>query len=278
MKALKYGFGLALIGGFTLMAACGGSSSDTGSSGAGTSSAGESSAGASSTTAGDGSTTAGSGSTVGGDDTGGAGTVAGGTSVGGTTASAGAPAGSAGKGGTTASGGAAATNPMDCPAALPTGACMALATTMERCVYGDESCRCRVQGGGGPGNQGGGAGAPATGGMWQCNATCPAAKPTVGDACPTGLTNCRYTGMGACSCLNQKWACFGGTTGNGGAGGMSGTAGGGNTAGAAGGTAATPCPMAKPAADATCSGNNICQYGNKNACICSGTNWVCTAN
>ena len=274
MKALKYGFGLALIGGFTLMAACGGSSSDSDDS-----SAGSSSAGASSTTAGQGSTTAGTGSSLGGDtsvaggETAGSGTTAGGPGQGGTSSSAGGPAmGGAGKSGTAGAGGAAATNPKDCPAALPSGACMPLANNQERCTYGDQSCRCRPPQGGGM-NQAGAGGAAAAGDTWQCTTVpvCPTAKPTAGADCTSGNEVCQYTGEGACVCNNntKKWQCFGGTTGNAGAGGMSGTA------GAGGGTAATPCPQMKPAADATCSGNNLCQYGKGTGCICDGTNWVC---
>ena len=265
MKALKYGFGLALIAGFTL-AACGGSSSDSDdSSAAGSSSAGESStAGAGTTTAGTGSTVAG-GSSVGGETTG-TGGVTGVAGNGTTTAGAGGKA--AGMGGTTASGGAAATNPMDCPAALPTGKCTELANNMERCSYGDESCRCRVTGGGMM-NQGDAGATAAADGVWQCTAVCPTAKPTVGDACAEGGEVCPYMGDGICTCSNntKKWQCFGGTTGNGGASG---------TAGAGGGTANTPCPKAKPADASACTGDNICQYGAKNGCICDGTKWVCT--
>ncbi len=275
MKALKYGFGLALIGGFTLMAACGGSSSDTSDSGAGASSAG-----ANSTTAGDGSTpTAGSGSNVAGDTSVAGGDTAGSSNPsGGSGAIAGGPAmGGAGKGGgvagagTGGAGGAAAMNPKDCPAALPAGACMPLASNQERCVYGDQSCRCRAPQGGGMNNAG--AGGAATGDMWQCTTVvvCPTAKPAVDSDCPQAGEVCTYTGNGGCVCNNnsKKWQCFGGMTGNGGAGGMSGTA------GAGGGTAATPCPQMKPAADATCTGSNLCQYGKGTGCICDGMNWVC---
>ncbi len=278
MKALKYGFGVALIAGFTLMAACGGSSSDSDDS----SGAGASSAGASSTTAGDGATTAGNGSStagdssVGGDTTG---STAGSPGKGGAGSVAGAPStGTAGKGGTTGTGGAgtggaSATNPKDCPASVPSGSCMPLANVAERCTYGDQSCRCRAQQGGGMNGNAGGAGAPA-GDMWQCTTVpvCPTAKPTAGEACTDGNEVCQYTGNGACVCNNnsKKWQCFGGMNGNGGAGGMSA-----GTAGAGGGTGATPCPQMKPAADATCTGNNLCQFGKGVGCICDGTNWVC---
>jgi len=44
---------------------------------------------------------------------------------------------------------------------------------------------------------------------WQCfggnNASCPAMKPTVGEAC-MGNTACTYANAG-CICLQQKWAC-----------------------------------------------------------------------
>jgi hypothetical protein len=282
MKALKYGFGLVLIAGLALNASCGGSSSDNS----------DSTAGTSSSTAGDSSTVAGASSSSAGSDN----TIAGGSSVGGDTTSSsggdmttdqgGGPAsdgGAAGRGGmgragaanggAPASGGAAATNPADCPTAslMENAMCTPLATTMERCKYGDDSCRC-VATGRVPGNNQGGAGgaAAAATGRWMCAAVCPTEKPTVGADCTQGLT-CPFTG-GACLCgQSKKWQCAGGgMMGGGGAngtGGMSATGGGGNDG--------TMCPMQKPRAGGTCAGTGACTYANKTGCACVDDKWLC---
>ncbi|HEX3853329.1 MAG TPA: hypothetical protein VHW01_20335 [Polyangiaceae bacterium] len=270
MKALKYGFGLVLIAGLALNASCGGSSSDNSDGTAGTSSttAGESS------TAGDGSSTAGSGNTTaGGNSVGGDISASGGdtmTDQGGAPASGGGAAGRGGmgragaaNGGAPASGGAAATNPMDCPmASLAENAmCTPLATTMERCKYGDESCRCVVPAVRGPGNDNGGAGgtggAPAAAaGRWTCAAVCPTDKPTVGTDCTQGLA-CPFTGGGCVCGQSKKWQCTGG--------GMMG--GGGNNG--------TTCPMQKPRAGGMCMGTGACTYANRTGCACVGDKWLC---
>jgi hypothetical protein len=279
MKALKYGFGLALIAGLALNASCGGSSSYSSDGTAGTSSstAGESStAGTSSSSAGSDNTFAG-GNSVGGDTSASGGDT---TDQGGGPASGGGAAGRGGgragasNGGATASGGASATNPADCPMAnlMANAMCTPLATTTERCMYGDESCRCRAQGAGNPGN-GGAGGAAAAGGRWSCTAVCPAEKPTVGDACTQGLA-CPYMG-GACACgQSQKWQCQGG--GNMGGGGASGTAGaGGMTAAGGAGNGGTMCPMQKPTAGRACTGTGACTYANKTGCACVADKWLC---
>jgi hypothetical protein len=264
MKALKYSFGLALIGGFSLMAACGGSSSDSGAT------AGDSSGGNGSDTAGTTSTTA--GASAGGADSVAGGGATGGAS-GGTTSQGGASTGTAGAG----QGGAVA-NPPDCPATAPTdaAACTPLATNLERCAYAGESCRCRAMGGP-PVMQGtaGGGGAPAAAAdVWQCTATCPAAKPTVGADCTQGL-NCPYQGEGRCTCgASQKWACAGGAMGTAGAGGAPGAGGAGGAPGAGGAGAANTCPVAKPTVGDACAVTKACAYANS-GCVCLQQKWAC---
>jgi hypothetical protein len=152
--------------------------------------------------------------------------------------------------------------------------CMPLASTTERCMYGDESCRCRPTNGG---NQGGAGGAAAMDtGRWTCAAVCPTAKPMVGGACTTGLA-CPYAG-GGCFCgQSQKWQCQGGMMGGGGAGGAGpGTAGaGGMTAAGGGGNNGTTCPMQKPATGGMCVGSGVCIYPNKTGCACVNDKWLC---
>jgi len=157
---------------------------------------------------------------------------------------------------------------------------------------------------------GGMAGATATATrQWQCTAAlvCPTAKPTNGDACTPAPGNCRYTGMGSCSCNQQsKWACTGGNNPGGGTGGAFGGVGGsfngaagsligaggrfgGGFAGSPGGFAGAPvtgaagapmtsnCPATKPAADSACTGSDVCPYTG-GGCVCSSNKWTCVAN
>ena len=218
MNALKYGFGLILVGGFALTASCGGSSDDSSSSSGGTSS---STGGTSATGAGTtgnpgggtiGTTTGGTGTTTGGTGTttGGTGTTTGGTGT--TAGTGGMPTGGTGPG---------TMNPAECPATapaipaqgMPGEACMALPRgTNCSYVMGDmtETCTCRIQGGGGPG--GGQAGAANTDGTFRCMvAATPimcSPTPATGDAC-TGL-GC--TPMGGnfrdfCRCQMGKLQC-----------------------------------------------------------------------
>ncbi len=198
-----------------------------------------------------------------------------------------------------------------CPTAEPTNATACTLTGIQTtCEYSGLSCRCARAGGGTfPGGVAGGAAGPAgtagaaAGGNreWQCTATlvCPAAKPTVGDACTPAAGNCPYPGMGSCSCSAQtsKWACrgggapggggagggfsgIGGRNGgvggrNGGIGGRNGGVGGvGGRNGAAGAPAGTTCPATKPAADSACTGSEACPYAG-GGCACVDDKWSC---
>jgi len=222
MNALKYAFGLILVGGFALTASCGGSSDTTsGSSGGSSSSTGgtssstggglgtgnntgnggtfSSNGGTGTTTGGTGTTTGGTGTTTGG--TGGTGTATGGT------------------------GGGTIMNPAGCPATAP--AVTMMGTPGEACTplpmgqscsyttsTGTERCFCAPSFGG-PG--GGAAGAGTAGGdTWACTVrqtpmACPAGAAT-GDMCTAtctlpnnggtcrcfgGMLRCPRTGMGA---------------------------------------------------------------------------------
>jgi len=177
--------------------------------------------------------------------------------------------------------------------------CTALATIMERCKYGDESCHCAVAGRG-PGNNGGaGGGSGGTGGggtggggtagggtaggggggaevagRWTCTAGCPSDEPTVGADCTQNAV-CPYTG-GACACgQSKKWQCAGAMLGGGGANGTAGA--GGMSAGGAGvgDNNGTMCPMQKPKAGGTCAGTGACTYPNKTGCACVSDKWLC---
>jgi hypothetical protein len=226
MKALKYGFGLILVGGFALTASCGGSSGDDSSSAAGSTS----SAGTSDGTAGTGTGTGGTDSgTGGGTGTAGNGTTTGGTGTGGTgTATGGTGAGTGGAG-TAGAGGGAATNPAGCPAAstMPKTGDACTATAGMRgggatvCTYAatdpgeDTTCGCAARGGGrGPG--GGAAGAPDVMDTLTCATTCAAhtsTPPTTGEACTlNAFTTCTFgpnarTNTDRCRCMANKWAC-----------------------------------------------------------------------
>ncbi|HEY3664586.1 MAG TPA: hypothetical protein VGL19_01255, partial [Polyangiaceae bacterium] len=185
MKVLKYGFGFALIAGFALNASCG-SSRDSGSSSAGASSI--PGAGDSATGAGASSQTAGSSSLAGDTSSGGSGNMA----QGGAPMSGGAGRGGTGRAGAPASGGAPS-NPADCPMEnlAANAMCSLLASSTERCWYGDESCHCRPNN---SGTQGGAGGAPTTdSGHWTCTTVCPTIKPSVGTDCTAGLA-CPYAG------------------------------------------------------------------------------------
>ena len=210
MKALTYGFGVLLVGGFALTASCGGSSGDSSAS-AGTSSTtggtfngtGGTSNGTSGTFTGTGGTFVGSGGTsvgTGGTNTGtgGTGTGTGGTNTG---------TGGTGTGGATA-------NPPTCPPAMPTprsgDTCTVPPAMTPACVYATTSCTCR------PNRNIGQAGAPAAGdGTLRCQALPP---PCVeGAACTRGCIEPNNAGF--CRCTNNKLACTGfGAAGAGGAG------------------------------------------------------------
>jgi hypothetical protein len=228
MKALKYGFGLILVGGFALTASCGGSSGDDSSSAAGaTSSAGTNSAAGTGTgtggtdigigTGGTGTGTAGTGT-----GTGGTGTGTGGTGTG--TGGAGTGTGGAGTG----TGGAAAMNPAGCPAATTTpktgNSCTAgMNGRPVACAYAaadpgeDTTCECAPARGGGRGPGGGAAGAPDVMDTLTCATTCAAhtsTPPVTGDACSlTGFaTTCTFgpnarTNTDRCRCAMAKWTC-----------------------------------------------------------------------
>jgi hypothetical protein len=277
MKVLKCGFGLALIAGLTLNASCGGSGSDS----AGASSAGESSSGA-----GAGNESAGASSVAGDTSSASGGSMdQGGASMGGSVGR-----GGMGRAGTSASGGASVSNPADCPMAnlAANAMCAVLASNMERCVYGDESCHCRLNNGGGGANQGGAGGAPTTdSGRWMCTGLCPTTKPTVGADCMSGQA-CQYV-SGNCFCGgSQKWQCNGAMMGGGGAGGDMGSAGAGGRnaaggmtgAGGAGGAGGAPnngtvCPAQKPMTTGACMGTGVCVYPNKTGCACVNDKWLC---
>ncbi len=219
MNALKYGFGLILVGGFALTASCSGSSNDSSSSGGTSSSTGGTSSSTGGTVGNPGGGTFGnpSGGTFG-NPSGGRSNPSGGTGNpnGGTgTAGTGNPAGGNGAGGATM-------NPASCPPATPTpmtGDACTVATVMQgmprpACVYGNTSCTCRPMQGG-PG--GGQAGAAAAGdGTLRCGplpAMCPAASstpPTDGSACTGNIFNCRFDTGERCSCFNMQWNCRGG--------------------------------------------------------------------
>jgi hypothetical protein len=86
---------------------------------------------------------------------------------------------------------------------------------------------------------------------WNCRATliCPAAKPTVGDACTTAQGTCDYGGMGACRCgQSEKWTCAGGNP--------------------------AACPATQPTAGNACMGNTQCAYATAD-CICLSQKWAC---
>jgi len=223
MKALKYGFGLILVGGFALTASCGGSSSGDSSAAAGSSSsnAGSSSdTGGSDTVTGGGTTGTTSGGTTG-TTSGGAGTTTGGT-TGTTTGGAGTTTG--GMGATT--GGAGAMNPAGCPAAstMPkTGdACTATAGgRATTCTYAadpgeDMACGCAPARVGGRGPGGGAAGAPDVMDTLTCVTTCAAhtsTPPMSGEACTlNAFTACTFgpdarTNTDRCRCTANKWVC-----------------------------------------------------------------------
>jgi hypothetical protein len=272
MRVSASGSGLLLIAGLAFNASCGSPSSDNFTSSAGPSGAGGSSfAGASSNGAGAGDQLAGGTSVAGGSSiagetsVGGSGNLnQGGASAGEAAANGGAGLAGAADGGATASGGTSGTNPADCPPAnlAPNAICTPLANALERCVYLDESCRCRAQGGG---NNPGSAGGTSTNGRWTCNTVCPATKPSAGEACTPGQA-CPYAG-GPCLCgTSMMWQCP--ASDNNGAGGMSmGSAGDANSG--------TVCPMQRPRAGGMCSGAGLCSYGNGTACICWNNSWLC---
>ncbi len=228
MKALKYGFGLILVGGFALTASCGGSSSDdSAAAGSSSSNAGSSSdTGGSDTVTGGGTTGTTSGGTTG-TTSGGAGTTTGGTTTGGagtTTGGAGTTTGGAG----TTTGGAGAMNPAGCPAAstMPKNGDMCtlgMNNAAENCVYaaadpGEETgCRCarRIVIGRGPGGGEAGA-ADAADGTLTCVTQCAAhtsTPPATGDACTGNNLTCEFgpnarTNTDRCTCRTGKWACM----------------------------------------------------------------------
>jgi hypothetical protein len=223
MKALKYGFGLILVGGFALTASCGGSSGDDSSSSAGATSSAGTSDGTAGTGTGTGGTDSGTSGTTG-TGTAGTGTTTGGTGAGGTgTTTGGTGAGTAGAG----TGGGAATNPAGCPAAttMPKNgdACTvgmngrATACTYAAADPGEQTaCACTPPRGGGRG--GGAAGAPdVMDTLTNCATTCAAhtsTPPVTGDACSlTGFAaTCTFgpnarTNTDRCRCAMNKWTC-----------------------------------------------------------------------
>ncbi|HEY0464319.1 MAG TPA: hypothetical protein VGC79_08930 [Polyangiaceae bacterium] len=258
MKTLKYGFGLALVAGFTLTASCGGESDPGAGSGGSDSSGGKSShAGSSSLpgTAGDSSADAGesSGGVAGAagaagavEETGGAPDESGGgTSAGGK--------GNVG-GGSSAGGTGGAMNPAGCPAAAPKdmAACTSPTSNRIRCTYPGERCTCQAQLNGGPGGDAG-AGSTALSREWNCVDTliCPAAAPKDGEACGMISGACSYPGSD-CTCGNSHdWNC----------------------------QATLICPATKPTVGEACTtAEGTCPYGaGLGTCRCGQTEkWTCT--
>jgi hypothetical protein len=193
--------------------------------------------------------------------------------------------------GSTSAGSTGFPNNPACPASAPANATACTITGQQTtCEYSGLSCRCARTGGGGGMFPGGTAGGASTATReWQCTAmlVCPATKPTTGDACTPASGNCRYSGMGSCSCSAQtsKWACTGGGGPGGGTGGsFSGFGGGfsfgGFNFGNSGGTPSTgnpgggTCPATKPAADSACTGDLSCPYTG-GGCVCSASKWTC---
>jgi hypothetical protein len=196
MKALKYGFGMLLVGGFALTASCGGSSDDSSSPSGGTGGTGTATGGTFAT----GGTTTATGGTF----------ATGGTVAAGGTFAAGGTVATGGTG--TGTGGATTTNPATCPPATPTPAsgdtCTLPAMMMgmqAACVYGATTCTCnRNFMGGGFGQAGA---PPVTEGTLNCRPTpiaC-AAMPATGDAC---TRNCPLPNRGGnCPCRMGALVC-----------------------------------------------------------------------
>jgi hypothetical protein len=225
MKALRYGISCTFVAGFTLIAACGGSTDDTGDAAAGQSAGGRSATNAGAPGAG--------------------GRFGGIPSFGGATNNASCPTSapadatacsaamscsyasarcSCERGGGGMMGGTATgrewncTAMLVCPATKPTvgGACM---PAQGSCRYdGMGSCSCSAQtstwacqnggmtgGGGFPGFPGSGGGINGSAGA-SSGTTCPATKPTANTAC-TGTDACPYAD-GGCQCMSDKWTCL----------------------------------------------------------------------
>jgi hypothetical protein len=194
MKALKYGIGVLLVGGFALTASCGGSSGDSSSPSGGT-------GGTSTATGGKGGT----GTTTGGTGTGTGGTI---TATGGTGTGTGGT-GTAGTGATTGGTGGATVNDPTCPPATPTpmmgDTCTLPPAGMPRpnCVYGATTCTCRRMGGG----MGAAGAPPATEGTLRCAATPPPPPPCVDGGACTGF-GCQLPNNGGfCRCMNNVYTC-----------------------------------------------------------------------
>jgi hypothetical protein len=270
MKARTCGISLAFIAGFALTASCGGSSEISNGS-AGSSSGGQNShagssahagaiahAGSSTGDAGEANESSGGEAGSGGEadsgeaGSGGAPDEAGGTSNGG--ASHGGTTGGGGAKPNAGGGGGGSTNPASCPASAPTDAtaCTSPTSNQTLCVYPGERCTCRAQSGGGPGGgNAGGGGASVASREWSCEQTviCPAAKPTVGDACTTAQGTCQYQNMGTCRCgQSEKWTCNGGNS--------------------------NACPATQPVVGSACTGSTQCGY-NDTDCICLSQKWAC---
>lgn len=192
--------GWALVGGVSLVAACGGSSDAGGDPGGGAGKAGSSSAGSSS--AGTSSSAGnGSGGSRASGGTSSAGTASGGRATGGTPGTAGFNVGGFNLGGE-------GFDPSDFNCESPPEVGAACAEDAVPCLDGTNVCYCDMSKWACTSVLGGGGGAGGTGPIG--NVDCPAAKPTTGTPCGDSVGFCPY-GSGqfsGCACYQGSWACL----------------------------------------------------------------------